>query len=96
MNQASHTSAGMPVILFSPTSVDACATSATTCAPPQLGFTALRLSATNAVADFKNKIISSLRCLGANTNMCKFAALVAILVVAGQAGACGSDLPGSV
>ena len=74
MNQASHTSAGMPVILFSPTSVDACAT----CAPPHLGFTALCLSATNAVASLKNKIISGLRGLGENTNICKLAMLVAI------------------
>ncbi len=38
MNQASHTFAGLSVISFIPNSVDACATTATTSAPPQLGF----------------------------------------------------------
>ena len=87
MNQASHTFAGMSVISFTPTSVHACATSATICAPPQLRLTAPRLSATNAVAGLKNKIISALRGLGANTNICNLAALLAILLVAGHAGA---------
>jgi hypothetical protein len=77
MNQASHTFAGLSVISHTLISVDVCAAAAT-CAPPPLGFTALRITTANAVAEFKNKIISGLRGLGASTSICKFAALVAI------------------
>jgi hypothetical protein len=78
MNQASHTFAGMSVISLTPTSVHACDTSTTTCAPPQLSFSALRPTATIAVAGLKNKIILGLRGLGAKTNIWKLAMLVAI------------------
>ena len=78
MNQASHTPAGMSVISFTITSADACATPATTCAPPQTGFAALRITITNAVTGLKGKIISCLSDLNGSINICKAAALVAV------------------